>query len=93
MQFERTESYSAKVVVIYKGTNRIYAIKALRETFGIGLKEAKQSVEHGAGMEMHYTDYNAVTRCYQQALQGNGYDAFSGGWRIYSESKPIDLVR
>ena len=38
---------------VAEGSGKIYAIKALRDMFGLGLREAKDAVENPAGVQMY----------------------------------------
>jgi hypothetical protein len=59
------------VVAKFEGTSKITAIKAVREVFCMGLKEAKEAVENPLGIVMSRPVYNVLSSIFY-SMDGKG---------------------
>lgn len=83
--------------MIYVGTRKIYAIKAVRMWCSIGLKEAKDAVEASSGFIL---DENRAAGIVAEYMRGNYKtdgtvnERFVSDWLVtpYVVSQPIDLT-
>ena len=76
------------------GSGKIYAIKAVRDMFGIGLKEAKNAVENPAGVQMYECQVNLLKELRYLSIQADNVNPRYTGlddawWRIESCDPPV----
>lgn len=82
MQFE-TPRDEHIITVRYVGNSKLEAVKTLRAVFGIGLRAAKDCVEHPAGFNLTHRDFGLLITVYRDS---------KWDWTTV-EAKPFDLVR
>lgn len=81
----------------YCGTHKINAIKAVRHVTGIGLKEAKQLVEHPGGFRINQEVMNHIIRKYSPVRDGDNLGDILANvldardWEVLVYTPPIDL--
>ena len=82
--------YDTKTVkVVYKGVNKIFAVKTIREIYGLTLKSAKDIVEYEGGFLVTTTMLDIIRNLYESKI-GNftNTDFNNNDWHVIPETLP-----
>ena len=78
------------IIVVYKGTRKISAIKAYRSFFGCGLKEAKDTIENPHGIVLPRVLLSYLGMEYERLCHGS--DVYVSGLGRYDHGDAEDIA-
>ena len=83
-------SYNTKKIkVVYKGVNKIFAVKTICNIYGLTLKSAKDIVEYEGGFLVTTTMLDIIRNLYESKI-GNftNTDFNNNDWHVIPETLP-----